>query len=342
MKDLMLSTSETGTTETIARMDVLEAYAFNQIEILYSRYLGPRSNVDQVKQEFIQWNAIRAETIRLLREGKTREAAARTQSGGVGGNQVEVLLKELGQIDTFAENKADELFTKSKLLNNTLNQQLVLLVGTILLLSLIIVFYLLGNIRLPLDELTRTMQAFKSGNLSSRSAYDRKNEFGVLSGSYNLLAETIQQDTELKEKTANLASLMLRFNDAVQFFQATLAALAENSGSQMAAVYLLSSDQKSFGRDHLGREHGVAGFGHRTIARNQDLLDALGDLHQDLGIFAAAGFTVAIQQVSQVGQRGGRRACGQAAKGLLAVLAAQFGCRQKQFGRQGVGCFHLQ
>ena len=246
MKDLMLSHSETEIAETITKMDTLQANAMDQIEILYSRYLGPRSDVDQVKQEFIQWNAIRTETIRLLRAGQTREATARTQSGGPGGDQVEVLLNSLGQIDTFAKNKGDELFGNSQLLKNELNLQLVLFVGSALLMSLVIVLYLLRNIRQPLNELARSMQAFKTGDLSSRSPYALKNEFGALSDSYNQMAETIQQDTALKEKVSILASQMLGINDAVQFFQATLSTLAENSSSQMAAVYLLNNDQKSF------------------------------------------------------------------------------------------------
>lgn len=246
MKDLMLSQSETEIAETIARMDTLETNAFNQIDILYSQYLGPISDVEQVNQEFILWNTIRSETIRLLREGKTNQAIDRTQSGGVGGDQAKVVLNSLDRIDTFASNKSDELFTNSQLLKNSLNQQLLLLVGGIFLLSLFITFYVLDSIRRPMKELSRSIQEFKTGNLSSRSAYNRNDEFGELSDSYNQLAEIIQMDTGLKEKTANLTSLMLGINDAVPFFQATLSALAENSGSQMAAVYLLSIDQKTF------------------------------------------------------------------------------------------------
>ncbi|MHB9004534.1 MAG: ATP-binding protein, partial [Coriobacteriia bacterium] len=246
MKDLMLFHSETEIAETITKIDTFQADAFDQIDILYSKYLGPRSDVDQTKQEFIQWNAIRAETIRLLREGKSSEAAARTQSGGVGGNQAEVLLNGLAQIDTFANNKADELFAKSQVLNNTLNQQLALFVGAVLSMSLVVVFYSLRNIRRPLNELSRSMQIFKSGDLSSRSDYAQKNEFGELSDLYNQMAEAIQQDTALKDSAVDFADLMLSTNDAVQFFQVTLSALAENSNSQMAAVYILTSDQKSY------------------------------------------------------------------------------------------------
>ncbi len=262
MKDLMLARSDAEIAETLAEIESYQADAFDQIEIFYAQYLGPRSDVDLVKQEFIKWNAVRAETIRQLRAGNIAEAIAETQPGGAGWNQAKTLLGAVGKIDSFAKNKGDELYAGAQQLNVNLNRQLLILVGAILIMTVVIVYYLLHNIRQPLDELTRATQAFKTGNLQARSAYTLKNEFGVLSDSYNQLAETIQLNLESKEKTANLAGLMLSLDDARPFFQTTLTALAEHTGSQMAAVYLLSSDRKSF--DHYAsiglNEGGRASF----------------------------------------------------------------------------------
>ena len=251
--------SDAQAAETLGMIETHQAKAFDQIDILYAQYLGPRSDVDQLKQEFILWNAVRAETLRLLQAGKTAEAGARTQTGGVGGQQEQAVLAALGKIDTFALNKGDELFANSQTLTAELNQQLLMLVAAILLLSMAIYYFLLRSIRQPLIELTRATQAFQAGDLGARSAYALKNEFGVLSDSYNQMAETVQVEMEAKSGVASLSALMLRFNEAESFFQATLSALAEQSGSQMAAVYLLSRDQRcfehfaSFGLDEGGR-----------------------------------------------------------------------------------------
>ncbi len=181
MKDLMFSHSEKEITETITKLDSLQADALDQIDALYANYLGPVSDVDQVKQEFNEWNVTRAETIRLLRAGQTMEAIERTGSGGIGGDQVDVLLLSLHQIKSFAANKATELYNHALDLKITLVRQLALIVGSILLVSLVIFSNLLRNIRLPLDELARSMQAFTAGDQSSRSTYLLRNEFGNLS-----------------------------------------------------------------------------------------------------------------------------------------------------------------
>jgi signal transduction histidine kinase/CheY-like chemotaxis protein len=247
MKDLVFaSQSETQAAEIIGAIEIHQSDAFDQIDVLQGQYLGPKSDVDLVKQEFIRWNAVRALTIRMMREGDIAEARARTQPGGAGWLQAQAVLSAIGKIDAFASTKGDQLFANSQTLKATLNQQLLMLVVAILFLCLVIYYFLLRNIRQPLGELTRATQAFQLGDLGARSAYARKDEFGTLSDSYNQMAQTVQLEMESKAEVANLSALMLGFNEAETFFQATLSALAEKSGSQMAAVYLLSRDQRSF------------------------------------------------------------------------------------------------
>ena len=50
----------------------------------------------------------------------------------------------------------------------------------------------------------------------------------------------------LNEKVVSLASLMLSKYEAKEFFRETLNALTQHTNSQMAAIYLLSDDQKTF------------------------------------------------------------------------------------------------
>ncbi|MEI7848254.1 MAG: response regulator [Chloroflexota bacterium] len=247
MKEVVsASNSDAEIEKIIADIETYQAHAFDQIDVLYAQYLGPRSDVDLLKQEFILWTTTRAETLRLLRVGKTAEAEARTQTGGVGQIKALAVLNALSKIDAFALNKGDQLFANSQTLDAALNQQLLMLVAAILLLSMVIYYFLLRSIRQPLGELTRATQAFQAGDLGARSAYTLKNEFGTLSDSYNQMAETVQVEMVSKAGVASLSALMLGFNEAESFFQATLSALAEQSGSQMAAIYLLSRDQSCF------------------------------------------------------------------------------------------------
>jgi len=246
IKDVMITTDEKEIADDINQNELTQVIAFEQINILYSQYLGPRADIDSLKNAFVKWHSIHNETFRLLREGKTREAAARTRTSGIGGKQAEVVLSALKRIDDFAKKKGDMLYAASLEFKNSLNRHLLIEVIAILLLSIGVIYILLLNIRKPLTEMTKAAQRFKNGDMNARCSYESQNEFGVLSESFNTLADGIQVKTETDEKFANLAALMLSEYDVKKFFQTTLTALASHTGSQMAAIYLLSEDEKTF------------------------------------------------------------------------------------------------
>jgi len=246
MKDLFLGADEKEIALSLNRIEIQKANAFEQIDQIYTSYLGPRMDVDLLKQDFILYNSIREETVRLFRAGKMEEAAMRTKNTGVGGKQSDKVLAALQKIDDFARLKGDTLYANSKKLNNTLHSQLLLLIAVFLILSFIINFLLLRSIRKPLTELTEATQRFHGGDMDARCSYESQNEIGELSVSFNTLAAGIQTTISLNDKVVSLASLMLSKYEVKEFFRETINALATHTGSQIAAVYLLSDDKKTF------------------------------------------------------------------------------------------------
>jgi signal transduction histidine kinase/CheY-like chemotaxis protein/CHASE3 domain sensor protein len=246
MRDLIISADEKEIEQNLIQIENLKEDAFDQINIITGLYLGPKVDVDSLKTAFVKWHAMHDETIRLLRSGNIAEATNRTRTFGVTGHQADILLKYLDKIDQFAKNKGDELYKNSKDLNDLLNRRLIILVAVFLLISFIIFYILLRNIRLPLKELNLATRSFRDGNLNARSSYSLKNEFGNLSDSFNELAETLQRNIDLNTITEELARLMLSEDEAKKFFHKLLNALSEYTGSQMAAVYLLSEDKLTF------------------------------------------------------------------------------------------------
>jgi signal transduction histidine kinase/DNA-binding response OmpR family regulator/HAMP domain-containing protein len=247
MKDLFLPESDIRMPVTINNIELFKSSAFERIDILYAWYLGPRTDIDSLKQNFITWNSLREETIRLLKEGKTTEAALRTYSeDGIAGMQVEVLYRSLDKIDMFARNKADLLHNTSQELNRTLNNQLMILIAAFLIILLLVSIFLIRAVKLPINELSMAAVRFRDGDLSARSANTSKNEFGGLAASFNSLVNTIQANTDISNKVVALTGKMLSEDDAKNFFQSTLQIMMDQTGSQMAAAYLLSDDKKHF------------------------------------------------------------------------------------------------
>jgi len=247
MKDLFLPGGESRIPTITRNIELHKSSVFNQIDILYTLYSGPRPDIDTLMQNFIVWNSMREETIRLLRDGKITEAAFRTLSDGIAGTQVEVVYMSLDKIDTFSVKKGDSLYIITQELSRSLNTQLSILIVVILTLSLVVSNYLLRAVRIPVVELSTVARRFKEGDLNARSSNTSKNEFGGLADSFNSMVNTIQTNTEISNKVANLTDKMLSEDDAKKFFQSTLQMLMDHTGSQMAAAYLLSDDKKHFG-----------------------------------------------------------------------------------------------
>jgi PAS domain S-box-containing protein len=245
-RDLMLAKSDQEKQDAVQLMELAAVDALRQFEMLRNQYLGSQSDVDEAFESFMKWKIAREENTRLALSGDIEKVKQSVLSTGTVGIYRDQMLAKIHKIDDFAKNKADNLLASSTKLRDELNNQLLLLVVVILLLSLLINYLLLHNIRKPLSELTDATQHFRSGNMDARSSYASQNEFGKLSDSFNALAANIQRNLNLEEKSANITRLMLNEDDASEFFKVTLSALVTHTGSQMAAVYLLADDKKTF------------------------------------------------------------------------------------------------
>lgn len=249
MKDAVLADEERARNKAIGRMDVREADAMRQFDILYSRYLGSRSDVDALRDAFVGWHALREETIGLLREGRKAEAARRTQEGGAGGAHVEKMLGGVNKISDFARIRAEGFYADARKHKEELLLWLVTISGALFLLTLGIGYGLFRNIREPLRELTATAERFRRGEVEARSRQGGANEFGALAASFNAMAEAIQGEWQRQEAAAGIAAVMLREEELHAFCRGLLRALLERTGSQIGAVYLLNDRQTDF--DHF-------------------------------------------------------------------------------------------
>ena len=246
MRELLLAESDQAFATVLQDIDAHKADAFQKLEILRNRYLGPPDDITTLHKHFVTWNSIREETIRLWREGKTKEAAARTKSSGVGGVQLEVLRDHLRKIDVFAKNKADQLYRDAGEHANTLKRQLTVAITFIVLLSLLASYVLLRGIIGPLAQLTAAADQFRQGERKVRSGYVSANELGALSAAFNLMADTIETELDIKENAAQIAGVMLRETELRSFCRELLKDLLRHTGSQIGAVYLLNPQKTEF------------------------------------------------------------------------------------------------
>ena len=245
-RDLLLATNEAEKQEAIQLLNSATQDVPVQFGILKERYLGSQTSVDEAKDAFDKWQIAREENIKLAQSGKLPEAISQILPHGSVGTYRINLLAKIKVLDDFALNKAIEINNTSESLDKSILIEMTILVSAIFVLSFLIISILIRNIRKPLAELDSATKRFHAGDANARSSYESKNEFGILSLSFNALAETIQSTTETTKKTLSISNVMTKEDNAKDFFQNTLASLAQNTSSTIAAIYLLSEDKNKF------------------------------------------------------------------------------------------------
>ncbi len=246
MGDLFFSQTDQEREAILQSIEGSEETARQQFAILRDRYLGPVSDITEVEQAVAGWRVIRAETVRLLREGRTVEAQKRFRQDGVDCVQVGKVRKELTDISAFAIQRGDQFYQEAEARYRLILHVLAVSGVAILLLTVLVGWIMFKGVREPLRRLTAASEAFGSGDLSVRSEYVSVNEFGRLSAAFNTMAGAIQAAMRGNEKVARLSSVMLREEEAHVFCQELLKVLLEHTGSQVGAIYFLNEAQTAF------------------------------------------------------------------------------------------------
>ncbi|MGA1623629.1 MAG: GAF domain-containing protein, partial [Synechocystis sp.] len=106
LKDVVLAQYPAEIDKTIQEMQTREQEVIAHFDFIDQRFLGDRQIIETVEQSFLEWRTIRDEVIALKQAGRTEEAAAITK--GKGSDYVNQLLIDIKEIETFAQNKAQE------------------------------------------------------------------------------------------------------------------------------------------------------------------------------------------------------------------------------------------
>ncbi len=233
--------------EAIARqIELLGADSEKQVDAIYGAYLGPKKDVDAIATALIETQASQAETLRLARSGKIEEVSARLRPEGVERAQTDDMLAQILTVDQFALARGDKFFADAQSHTTSLNLRLFLGAGAALLLALGISWLVMRGIVPPLEGLTVAARRFGEGDLDTRADFVSDSEIGMLSASFNSMADAIQGQVVRAERSAQVIDAMLAENDVHVFAQELVQSLMTSSGSQVGAIYLLNESGSAF------------------------------------------------------------------------------------------------
>lgn len=218
----------------------------HQFTVLYERYTGPRSDLEQARETFARWRALHVGNRELVRAGRRAEAEARLKPGGDIGALRLQLLERIGKLAAFWSQRADRAFAQSEAEKTRMFRLTLAVTAAAVVLAAAMFFFLMQTIHAPLRALVDVIERFRKGERRARSGYTSTSEVGVLTGAFDELAETIETQVRIDEQAAQLAGAMLREKEPGNFCRVLLQVLTEQTGSQVGAVYLLDPARSGF------------------------------------------------------------------------------------------------
>lgn len=246
LRNAMIATNNGERKKAEFDMDNYKTDFYKQVDALNQSFLGDKSTIQDMVDAFQQWHTASLTSLSLFNHENAAETIRQLNDGGEVARLRSVLLMRLNAIDQFATRKGQELHKNSIELNDRLNTQMILLIILALIVMVLIDYWLIKSIRTPVMELTTLASRYGGGDFSERSTIVTDNEMGVLAGTLNQLADTVQHNYDLRDMTQKLINSMVAVDNAHTFFREMLPVLAEITHSQVAAVYLLNEEKTKY------------------------------------------------------------------------------------------------
>jgi signal transduction histidine kinase/CheY-like chemotaxis protein len=287
MQAQILSGDSHGLAILSHQLDEYTAGTAEHLETMRRQFLGDQKEVDALTVALTRLATARTEAVVLLTHGKTQEGVERVGPLGVVSKHLAEVDARLLAIDSFAADKASQLYRAAERTSMDVKDQTVAVVALLALFAAFIGWLLVRAIQAPLAELTATAEQLGAGHMDARCrATATGHEFAALATSFNAMADVIQSEAKINANVAQLAEAMLREEEAQPFFRSLLTQLMQMTGSQVAAVYLLNESKTAFEHfDSIGLTEGKRS--------DFSVLDAEGEL-------GAACVTRKIQRVTDI------------------------------------------
>ncbi len=246
MRDLLLAKDKQQIEADLGEIEAYKADISRQLAVISNRFLGPKQNVADLVGDLAKWHAYHDETIRLIQNKDLAEAISRTMVSNEDGGLTRNLMARIRTLSVFTGKMSDECYFQAEKKNNSLNFQLALVVAMIMALSLLVSWFLMGNLKTPLAHLTTAAERFRQGRFDARSGYTAKNEFGMLSAAFNTMAETVETQMHISDQAVRITDVMLREVDSRNFCRELIRELIEQTDSRIGAIYLLNPEKTEF------------------------------------------------------------------------------------------------
>jgi methyl-accepting chemotaxis protein len=269
LKDAVL-TKGSGTAST----DLKEMYVFEKefkgnMEMVRERFLGRKSDIDDIFRIYEEWKQIRDQTIAALRTNS--HDTAMHLMAGLDANQFPAMEKEMADVFTFSDNKAASFYKESQ--EAARGSYLFILAMNVMeiIFAVIIAILLIRSITRPLNIAVGVAERVSGGDLTVEvPVSDSRDELGVLLQTFQRMVENLRTQTlairegvnvlassagEILASTTQVASSAAESATAVNETTVTVEEVKQTTQlSAQKSRYVADSAQKALQVSHHGKK----------------------------------------------------------------------------------------
>ncbi len=262
---LQLNKDEKLRQSSLQKMDLCQLNAEKSLDTISISYLGPKSDVVDARKAFHSWVSTVKEYSTLVIVNKSGTELTHFDQVADMNKKIDLVLTSIETISAFAYMKGNSFYAASVQMKKSLDLQLLFTVIVIFSFSFLIIYILLRNTQQPVSELIRATRLFGKGKMETRSNYVSHNEFGILSDSFNKLAETLEQEFYFRDHVANINAFMLKGLESSSSIRQVLEPLMKQTNTQVGAVYLLNDLKTKF---ELAESIGLTASAKKSFSAN--------------------------------------------------------------------------
>ena len=271
LKDAASGKVSSALSADLREMSELEKVFNSNMEIVKERYLGKKSDVDDVFRVYEEWKRLRDQVIADVKANKGETAAQLIRN--MDANQFAAFEKEMGDILTSADNKAAEFVQESQKTSQASFVLVSMLILASVLVTVLIAVLLTRSILRPLHQVMNVAERVAGGDLTVVVPVTAsRDELGSLLLMFDCMVENLRTQTQAIQEGVNVLAasageILASTTQVASSAAETATAVNETTATveEVKQTTQLSAQKARHVADSAQRSHDVSQHGKKAV-----------------------------------------------------------------------------
>lgn len=175
----------------ISEMNVYERETHPLFDVAREKFLGDSALLERAHNNFVKWQPIREQIVRLVQAQELDKAAAMMR--GPNASHRKLMLQDLNEVVAFSSNKAEQFYLSAQSARKWTVIVMWVLLCDILLTSGIVALVITRSITGPLEKIVKSVQRVAIGDLRESIKLEQADEMGELAAALRQLQDDLRE-----------------------------------------------------------------------------------------------------------------------------------------------------